>query len=235
MLVSLTVRAAMCFMANGQSAFIIFSIYSWINCCLNICFLWVIVCSTWSTLMLKQSLSALTGEHLVLWCLFPSPSVAADYNPAVTVCWPKIHASVANMFIFADTGCSVDSGAFGIIVLHDVSWRSPACSLCEMTKNFIFYSLGGWVVSFCAACWSWFWSSTTLDCYVAPVGMINMLLQQPEAVSPTLEETFLWRKFHLPGKKKIQAEGWFGWVFEGHIYEKSFVCYLCMSAEKNQK
>lgn len=40
---------------------------------------------------------------------------------------------------------------------------------------------------------------------MAPVVMINMLLQQPEAVSPTLEETFLWRKFHLSVKKEIKA------------------------------
>lgn len=105
----------------------------------------------------------------------------------------------------------------------------------KITKNFLFYSLGGWVVSFCAVCWSWFWSFTTLDCYVAPVGMTNMLLQQPEAVSPTLEETFLWRKFHLPGTKKIKVESWFGWVFAGHRYEKNLDCYLGISAENRNK
>lgn len=216
MLVSLTVTATMCFLTNGQSTFINFSIYSWVNCCLNMCFLWVIVCSTWSTLTLQHSSPALTGEHLLLWCLFPSPSIAADCNPAVTVCWPKIRASVANMFIFADTGSSdrIGSGEYSIAWCL-LSLQHIFCV--KIRKNFIFYSLGGWVVSFCAACWSWFWSFTTLDCYVAPVGMINMLLQQPEAVSPTLEETFLWRKFGLPGKKKIKVESWFGWISAGHV------------------
>lgn len=56
--------------------------------------------------------------------VFPRPSVAADCNPVpVKTGWPKIHASVANMSIFADTGYSnrIMNGAFGNIVLCHVS------------------------------------------------------------------------------------------------------------------
>lgn len=105
---------------------------------MNICFPWVIVCSTWSILTLQHSPTAVTGvgSTLFLWCLFPSPSVAADCSPAVTVCWPKILASVANIFIFAATGCSnrTTSGTFGNTVLHDVPWRSPVSS-CENNQE----------------------------------------------------------------------------------------------------
>lgn len=108
-------------------------------------------------------------------------------------------------FFFADTCCPARTTDEPIrnIALPQVFCRSSVCSLFAHNQAFGLYSLGGWVVSFSAAWWSWLWSFTILGCYVEPVVMTNMLLQQPEAAFPTLEETFLWREFRLLVKKKI--------------------------------
>lgn len=122
------------------------------------------------------------------------------------------------------------------IVRPELFCRSLVCCL-HTNQALWLYSLGGWVVSFSAAWWSWLWFSTILDCYVEPVVMINMLLQQPGAAFPTREETFLWRKFHLFVKNKMQTDTCRRFLvlflidFEEHMYEENF-CYKCMCWKK---
>lgn len=144
-------------------------------------------------------------EHLVPVVVVPQPFWSScllsnsDHVLSYNIC--KCRKTIFSLLIFvAQTEPWVSQLGIWYCLMYSAGpWCIPRMLI---TKHFVFYSLGGWVVSFCAAWWSSFWSSIVLDCYVAPVVMINMLLQQPEAASPTLEETSSWRKFHLLVKVK---------------------------------
>lgn len=177
-------------MTIGKFTSINFFIATWINHCLSICLLGVIVCPAWITLTHQYSPLAVAGVWNTLSCDVYSPTL--QLQSVIQKWWsgPKYWPSVGNFFFFLTAQTEAWMGQLGMwcCLMYSAGLQ---CVFCILTaKHFVFYSLGGWAVSFCAVWWSWFWSFTILDCYVAPVVMTSMLLQQPEAASPTLGETF---------------------------------------------